>query len=270
MNKDICNSQSSIINLGDIIIEGFHSTIYFVERHSDLLYRIQIPHPLKANKLSGYLCHAPFKFEDLVYKFYKIGVFPWFNVGESAALFFPPKRYLLSPHNIKVQKSLRPYFNQSKFRVTIDRCFERVIKACATVKRKKESGTWISEEFINIYTKLHRLGHAHSVEVWMNDELAGGLYGIAVGKIFIGESMFSYRTNASKLALISLGDYLSKRNFKWIDCQIKNEYLEQFGGIEMEAKDYFIEVINNTIEYGDIDYFTKGCDDFNWFGSLKL
>lgn len=263
MNKDICNPESSIINLGDIIIEGFHVVILFVERDNNLLYKIQIPHPLKADQVSGYLCHAPFKSEDLVIKFYKIGVFPWFNVGENGALFFPPKRYLLSPHNIKVQKSLRPYFNQSKFRVTIDHCFDRVINACATIKRKKESGTWISEEFIDIYTKLHRLGHAHSVEVWMDDELVGGLYGIAIGKIFSGESMFSYRSNASKLALISLGDYLSKRNFKWIDCQIKNEYLEQFGGIEMEAKEYFNEVINNTIEYGDNDYFAEGCNDYN-------
>lgn len=263
MNKNIGNPQLSVINLGDIVIDDFQVKIDFVEHKSDLYYRLEIPHPLKADQINGYLCHVPFQFEDLVYKFYKIGLFPWFNVGESAALFFPPRRYLLSPHNIKVQRSLRPYFNQSKFRVTIDHCFERVIKACASVKRKKESGTWISEEFIDIYTKLHKLGHAHSVEVWVDDELIGGLYGIVTGKIFSGESMFSYRSNASKLALISLGDYLSKRNFKWIDCQIKNEYLEQFGGIEMEAKDYFIEVINNTIEYGENDYFAKGCNDFN-------
>ena len=241
----------------DIYFDGVQLIIDFTIESQPGTYRVKLPHPLDADKDNGFLCHAPFVSIDLLYKYYRLGLFPWFNMGASAALFFPAKRYIIRPEVIKIQKSLRSYFNQEKFTITYDKCFDKVISACAAIERRGEVGTWISEEFIDLYSRLHKAGHAHSVEVWMNGELAGGLYGVVVGKIFCGESMFSYEKNASKLALISLADYLAKRNFLWIDCQIKNDYLTQFGGEEMDSKTYYNEVIKNTKTYGDMDYFSN-------------
>jgi len=125
---------------------------------------------------------------------------------------------------------MRPYFNQEKFSITFDKCFSDVLDNCQKIKRRDQPGTWITEDIKEAYSNLHELGLAHSVEVWENDELVGGLYGVSLGKIFYGESMFSKSKNASKFALISLSGILKKKGFRIIDCQMPNPHLKSMGG----------------------------------------
>ncbi|HFC00520.1 MAG TPA: leucyl/phenylalanyl-tRNA--protein transferase, partial [Phaeodactylibacter sp.] len=135
---------------------------------------------------------------------YSMGLFPWFNPGEPILWWSPDPRFVLFPKKLKVSKSMRPYFNQKKFRVTYNTCFETIMRNCQQQYRKRQAGTWITDEMIVSYTKLNESGIAHSVEVWQGDELVGGLYGIALGKIFFGESMFAKVSNASKFGFITL------------------------------------------------------------------
>lgn len=159
---------------------------------------------------------------------YRKGIFPWFNEGEPLLWWSPDPRFVLFPAELKVAKSMRPYFNQQKFQVTYDRAFEAVIQACAE-DRKNQTGTWISHEMIEAYTQLHLLGVAHSVEVWGDGQLAGGLYGIALGKVFFGESMFSRQSNASKFGFITLIRELQHKGFMLIDCQQETRHLGSLG-----------------------------------------
>jgi leucyl/phenylalanyl-tRNA---protein transferase len=208
---------------------------------------ITIPHPLESDE-DGFLCYDELMDAKKLLAYYQLGVFPWYSIGKKGAFFFPPFRYLIDPSIIKTQKSLRPYFNQNRFIVTYDQCFTQVMKLCSKVERRGTHGSWINSNFIKIYTQLHQLGLAHSVEVWMEDELVGGLYGVSMGRIFSGESMFSLRPNASKLALICLAKELTKRDFQYIDCQIKNDYLESFGGHEISKYEFFEFMVKNMEE----------------------
>ena len=206
-----------------------------------------IRHPLLAST-DGYLCHDQLEDLTLLVFYYQWGVFPWYNDGPYGVFYFPKQRYVIDPRRIHIPKSIRSTFNQRKYRVTFDQCFDLVIRGCAEVRRKGVNETWITDIFLNTYHRLHELGLAHSVEVWENDEMIGGLYGVSIGKIFSGESMFSLKPNASKFALISLAHILAKLDFQWIDCQIKNPYLEQFRGEELEAEDFFEEVKKNIFQ----------------------
>ena len=134
---------------------------------------------------------------------------------------------------------MRSYFNQHKFSLTLDLHFDTVIRNCARIKRSGQSSTWISQQFIDVYTTLHRLGYAHSVEVWHEGQLVGGLYGIAVGKVFTGESMFSLHANASRFAMISLARFLEQTGFNYIDAQVYNPYVASFGGGEVARADFY-------------------------------
>ncbi|HMQ50426.1 MAG TPA: leucyl/phenylalanyl-tRNA--protein transferase [Saprospiraceae bacterium] len=159
---------------------------------------------------------------------YRKGIFPWFNEGEPLLWWSPDPRFVLFPSELKVAKSMRPYFNQKKFSVTYDRSFEAVMFACAE-DRKAQTGTWITHEMIDAYTRLHVLGYAHSVEVWQEAQLVGGLYGIAMGKVFFGESMFARQSNASKFGFITLVQELQNRGFTLIDCQQETRHLASLG-----------------------------------------
>lgn len=159
---------------------------------------------------------------------YRQGIFPWFNPGEPILWWSPDPRCVLYPQQLHLSRSLRKKLKKNLFQVTFDTCFSRVIQACADV-RQKQTGTWISPEIQSAYTTLHQQGIAHSVEVWQEQELVGGLYGLALGRVFFGESMFSYRSDASKTALAFLCHHLNAWGFHLIDCQVYNPHLESLG-----------------------------------------
>jgi leucyl/phenylalanyl-tRNA--protein transferase len=160
---------------------------------------------------------------------YRNGIFPWFEEEGYFYWYAPDPRWVLFPDELKVHKSMRPIFNQHKFTFTLDTCFETVMKACAQIQRGDHAGSWISSAFINGYQALHRLGIAHSVEVWQGEDLVGGLYGLAIGKVFYGESMFARAPNASKAGFIMLVHALKKAGFTLIDCQQQTVHLESLG-----------------------------------------
>lgn len=208
----------------------------------------KIPHPLVYAQRGGFVGWMDMDDIDQLISFYKFGLFPWENFGKKGAFFFPPDRYLIKPSEIRIPKSIRTYFNNNKFQLSFDQAFEEVMLSCKYVKRRDRAGTWISDEFIKIYKELHQRGYAHSVEVWQDDNLVGGLYGVSVGRIFTGESMFSLVSNTSRFALISLALYLQKVDIDYIDCQIRNPYLESFGGFDMTAPDFFNLMKQNYLE----------------------
>ena len=170
---------------------------------------------------------------------YQQGIFPWFNPNDPIIWWSPDPRFVLFPAELKVSKSMRPYFNQKKFQVTIDQEFERVMRACQTQRRARQSGgTWITESMVAGYVQLHKSGYAHSVEVWEGAELVGGLYGISLGKIFYGESMFAKKSNASKFGFITLVEKLRALDFVLIDCQQETQHLASLGGRSIPRKQF--------------------------------
>ncbi|WP_113639389.1 leucyl/phenylalanyl-tRNA--protein transferase [Nubsella zeaxanthinifaciens] len=171
---------------------------------------------------------------------YHHGIFPWFSDDDPICWYSPHERCVIYPERIKVSKSMKQVLKNGGFNVTVDECFADVIAKCAKAPRKDQPGTWITAEMQQAYIKLHQLGWAHSVEVWKNNALVGGLYGIAVSDVFCGESMFSLVSNASKVALIFL---CQQTNFKLIDCQLPNEHLLSLGA-EMIDRETYMEVLN--------------------------
>jgi leucyl/phenylalanyl-tRNA---protein transferase len=173
---------------------------------------------------------------------YKSGIFPWYSEGEPICWWSPNPRFVLLPAELKVSKSMQTVLNNGSFRFTINKAFDKVITNCKSIKRKHEDGTWIQQEIIDAYTRLHQLGFAVSAEAWKNGELAGGLYGVLLGNVFFGESMFSTESNASKFAFINFIKHLQKQNIKLIDCQIYTAHLESLGARMMDRK-LFCEIL---------------------------
>lgn len=176
-------------------------------------------------------------------KAYKNGIFPWFNPGEPILWWSPDPRFVLFPSELRVSKSMRPYFNQQKFKVTFDQAFDRVIRACQvraseSNRRRRAIGSWITDDMIEAYEALHEQGIGHSVEVWKEEELVGGLYGLAIGKIFFGESMFTRVNNASKFGFISLVRWLEQSGFMLIDCQQETRHLASLGAKSIPRSDF--------------------------------
>jgi leucyl/phenylalanyl-tRNA--protein transferase len=167
---------------------------------------------------------------------YNSGIFPWFEDDQPILWWSPDPRMLLFPEKFKVSKSLRKTLKSEKFRITFNKNFAEVIKYCANTQRKGQAGTWITNEMQKAYVALHKAGHAVSIEVWENDKLVGGLYGIDLPrkKVFCGESMFSLVNDASKVAFYHLSEYLKTKDYKFIDCQIYNEHLESLGAEEID------------------------------------
>lgn len=171
---------------------------------------------------------------------YENGIFPWF-IDDLGYIhwFSPQKRMVLYPENFKVSKSLRKSITNKGFIVKSNENFEEVIRSCAKIKRKHEDGTWISEEFIKAYTNLHKLDIAFSIECYLKDELVGGLYGVLIGDIFCGESMFSLVPDASKVAFYHLCQQAKQNGIKIIDCQVYNDHLASLGAFEITRNEYF-------------------------------
>jgi leucyl/phenylalanyl-tRNA---protein transferase len=176
---------------------------------------------------------------------YRNGIFPWFQDEEPILWWSPPQRMVVVPSLYKPSKSTRNLINQNKFKVTFNTCFKDVILNCQQIDRKDQDGTWISQNIIDSYTKLHELGYVKSVEVWENEELVGGLYGFDMGHVFCGESMFSKVSNASKIAFTWLVDYLKQHNYKLLDCQVHNDHLERLGAVEI-SREIFMKVLRSS------------------------
>jgi leucyl/phenylalanyl-tRNA--protein transferase len=174
---------------------------------------------------------------DWLLEAYRRGIFPWFSPGQPIMWWSPDPRMVLFPERLQVARSLHKVLRQGVYTVTLDRAFGAVIRACAE-PRDADGGTWITADMIAAYTRLHELGHAHSVEAWCGDELAGGLYGVALGRVFFGESMFFRRTNASKVAFVRLVRQLQQWGFTLIDCQMSTGHLKRFGAVEIARVEF--------------------------------
>jgi len=160
---------------------------------------------------------------------YQMGIFPWFGEDEPILWWSPDPRLVLYPDNLNVSRSLKKALRQQRFKVTMDQAFEQVIQACADIRIQNNEPTWIVDEMIAAYSRLHASGLAHSVEAWTDNTLAGGLYGVSLGSCFFGESMFTRVTNASKVALVQLVGFLMAFGFDLIDCQVPTAHLVRFG-----------------------------------------
>ena len=179
---------------------------------------------------------------------YRLGIFPWFNEDDPILWWTPDPRFVLFPEDLKVAKSMRPLFNQKTFTLSMDQAFPEVIKACQSCYRPGQGGTWITEEMREAYIHLHNQGYAHSVEVWQGEDLVGGLYGIALGKVFYGESMFAFASNASKFGFISLVRQLKKWGFTLIDCQQETNHLASLGAKAIPRKQFLAHLQQNPLE----------------------
>lgn len=168
---------------------------------------------------------------------YSQGIFPWFNADEPILWWSPDPRCVFPTDGVHISRSLRKQLRQSKWRVTADTSFSRVMRACAA-PRNGQPGTWIGDDMIAAYEELHRRGHAHSVEVWERGALVGGIYGVAVGRLFCGESMFSARTGGSKIALASLCQLLHEWGFPLLDAQVTNDHLLSMGAVEIPRREF--------------------------------
>ena len=178
---------------------------------------------------------------------YRSGIFPWFNSGEPVLWWSPDPRMVLFPGKIRISKSLRKVLKKGGYEVRFDTAFRQVIEACAA-PRLQQTGTWIHDEVVSAYSILHEMGMAHSVEIWIGGELAGGLYGVAQGRVFFGESMFSHVPNASKIALVHLAGQLERWGFGMIDCQMKTAHLASLGAVEI-AREEFSQRLKELVNY---------------------
>jgi leucyl/phenylalanyl-tRNA---protein transferase len=172
---------------------------------------------------------------------YKLGIFPWFNEGDPVLWWSPDPRTVLVPSRIHISHSLKKRLRKNQFLVTIDAAFSRVLDGCAA-PRADDSGTWLTGQMRRAYTSLHVAGLAHSIEVWMDGELAGGIYGVALGRMFFGESMFSFRTDASKIAMARMAAQLDRWGFPIIDCQLETDHLMSLGAQHMPRREFVAEV----------------------------
>jgi len=173
---------------------------------------------------------------------YRSGIFPWFEDDEPILWWSPPERMVLFLDELKVSKSMRNIINRKQFRITFNTAFRNIITNCRDIKRDGQPGTWITDDMTEAYCRLHELGFAKSVEVWQDDELVGGLYGIDLGHIFCGESMFSKVSNASKIGFIALVQQLKLANYRLLDCQVHNNHLKSLGAREID-RDNFLAIL---------------------------
>lgn len=168
---------------------------------------------------------------------YRKGIFPWYD-GDLPLWWSPDPRFVLYPHQLKISKSMKVLLKRNTFEVTVNKAFPTVIEHCSAVTRKGQDGTWISSEVAKAYTTLHQLGYAHSIEAWKEGQLAGGLYGIRMGRLFFGESMFSLQPNASKYAFITYVQQLQQEGVQLIDCQVYTEHLESLGAAMISRQSF--------------------------------
>ena len=179
---------------------------------------------------------------------YRLGIFPWYSDDQPILWWSPDPRLVLDLNDFKISRSLRKTLKREVFQVTLDHAFEEVIRACAVVPREAQNGTWITNEMLKAYVNLHDLGYAHSVESWFGGKLAGGLYGVSLGKCFFGESMFHLKTDASKVALAILVEKLRSWDFHFIDSQMTTEHMLRLGAKELPRR-IFLKRLQSALRY---------------------
>jgi leucyl/phenylalanyl-tRNA---protein transferase len=178
---------------------------------------------------------------------YRNGIFPWFNDDELPMWWCPDPRFVLFPDELRISKSMQQLLRRQAFDFRVNTSFKAVIESCSQIERREQDGTWITNEVKQAYTTLHQLGYAHSAEAWLDGELVGGLYGIRLGKVFFGESMFSRVSNASKYAFISYVQQLQQEGVVLIDCQVYTEHLESLGA-RMIIRDHFLKLVQEHVK----------------------
>lgn len=179
---------------------------------------------------------------------YASGIFPWPHEDLPLLWFSPDPRVVLPPALLHVPRSLAKTVRRRPYRITLDTAFSQVIQSCSSIRRRHEDGTWISPPMIDAYVQLHRLGIAHSVEAWQNDELVGGLYGVSLGRAFFGESMFAHKPDASKVAFVSLVHQLAVWQFHFIDGQVHTEHFARFGAVPW-SRDHFLSSLRAALRF---------------------
>ena len=196
------------------------------------------PLELALTEPNGLLCAGGDLSPKRILGAYSRGIFPWYSRGEPILWWSPDPRMVLFPSEFKISRSLRKTLRRSDYTVRLDHDFPAVIRACAKARRRGQHGTWITAEMQAAYCTLHELGYAHSVETWVDETLVGGLYGLAIGRMFYGESMFSYATDASKIAIAHLAGFLEREGFGLIDCQMNTSHLASLGAREIPRCDF--------------------------------
>ena len=199
-------------------------------------HEISFPDPQLTESESGLLAIGGDLSPERLLFAYQLGLFPWFKEGEEILWWCPYPRFVLFPEEVRISKSMKKILRDGVFTFTENKCFSEVMTQCKNAYRKDQDGTWISDELIKSFTILHEYGFAKSFEVWQNEELVGGFYGMQIGKVFCGESMFAKVSNASKAGFLNF--VLQNKNLELIDCQIHSEHLESLGARMIPKNDY--------------------------------
>ncbi|WDP93023.1 MAG: leucyl/phenylalanyl-tRNA--protein transferase [Desulfobacter sp.] len=207
--------------------------------------RIEFP-PAWLARSDGLLCIGGDLTPQRLILAYQNGIFPWFSHNEPILWWSPDPRLVLAPTGVRISRSLKKKIKKHPFDIRVNTDFEQTIAACSQPRSKEEEGTWLVDEMIEAYITLHHMGYAHSIEAWQGDSLVGGLYGVSLGRSFFGESMFSRRTDASKIALVALADHLAQYKFDMIDCQVTTDHLLSMGAREM-SRDNFLNILNRSV-----------------------
>jgi leucyl/phenylalanyl-tRNA---protein transferase len=207
--------------------------------------------PVDSSEEDGLLAFGGDLSTDRLILAYKNGIFPWFSNGYPILWWSPDPRFILFPDKLKISSSMKKFMKKTSYTVTFDTSFKEVITSCA--KMREVSGTWITKEMQEAYCNLHSLNLAHSVEVWENDKLIGGLYGVSIGRCFFGESMFSKKINGSKFGFITLVEFLKQKGFIIIDCQVHTNYLESLGAEHISRKE-FLKIIKKGFKSETMKY----------------
>lgn len=208
---------------------------------------LSFPHPRLASP-EGLLAVGGDLSQERLLLAYRHGIFPWFSEGEPILWWSPDPRLVLFPQNFHASRSLRKLLRKQVFTVTLDQAFFQVIGACARIRTRNGEPTWIGDDMIAAYRGLHESGFAHSVETWCQGKLVGGLYGVSMGRCFFGESMFSRVSNASKVALAALAEYLGRQAFRLIDCQVATRHLESLGAEEI-SRERFLTLLGEAMQF---------------------
>ena len=198
----------------------------------------EFPPPETATE-EGIVCAGGNLSPGILLSAYRQGLFPWFGEGDPILWWSPDPRFAILPATFHVPASAKRLLNEGRFRITVDREFSKVIRLCAGIDRKSQPGTWITDSMIRAYENLHAEGFAHSVEAWLGEELAGGLYGVSLGAAFFGESMFSLHSGASRAAFLTFASWLFDSGFGLIDSQVHTDYVAGMGGVDLPRERYF-------------------------------
>jgi leucyl/phenylalanyl-tRNA---protein transferase len=208
--------------------------------------KIEFP-PAWLARSDGLLCVGGDLSPERLVLAYKNGIFPWFSKDEPILWWSPDPRLILFPKDIKISKSLNKKIKKNTFIIKVDTAFKQTILSCAAPRKNECEGTWLVDEMIDSYIKLHKLGYAHSIETWRENKLVGGLYGVCLGKSFFGESMFSFESDASKIALVALAKHLKKHEFDLIDCQVTTKHLVTMGACEL-SRNSFLDITLESVK----------------------